>query len=150
MADKAELSKGQIDLWVVYTKEEHKPIAISYNLVHDSCCEYNSMKCDPSYLRNSTYPYYGLIYEMNRYYLQSLGLSYVSDGARSITEHSNIQPFLIEKFNFRKAYCHLCVHYKWWLKIVINLLYPFRKFIPFSNIKFILRLEEYSRNSSDV
>ena len=57
------------------------------------------MKADPAYLRNSTYPYYGLIYEMNRYYLQELCLKYVSDGARSITEHSGIQPFLIEKFH---------------------------------------------------
>lgn len=42
------------------------------------------------YLRNSAYPYYGLINEINRHYLQELGLRYVSNGACSITEYSNI------------------------------------------------------------
>ena len=36
---------------------------------------------------------------MNRYYLEELKLKYVNDGARSITEHSNIQPFLIDTFD---------------------------------------------------
>ena len=51
------------------------------------------MKADPQYL-NSTYPYYGLIFEMNRYYLDELKLVYVNDGVKSITGHSNIQTFL--------------------------------------------------------
>ena len=105
------------------------------------------MKCNPAYLRNSTYPYYGLIFEMNRYYLQELGLKYVNDGARSITEHSNIQPFLIEKFNFRKAYCHLNIHYKWWFGLVVKCLYPFRKIIPNHKVKSILNMEAMARGS---
>lgn len=84
---------GNVDFWCVYEKETHKVVALSINTLHKDCCEYNTMKAIPAYLRNSTYPYYGLIYEMNRYYLQELGLKYVNDGARSITEHSNIQPF---------------------------------------------------------
>lgn len=147
MAKRAAMADGKIDIWAVYTQEGHKPVAIAYNTVHDDCCEYNSMKCNPFYQRNSTYPYYGLIYEMNRYYLQELGLRYVNDGSRSITEHSNIQPFLIDKFNFRKAYCHLNIYYNWWLGLAVKCLYPFRKFIPVMKIKYILRLEEYSRSS---
>lgn len=145
MAERADKSEGKIDVWAVYTKEGHKPVAIAYNTVHDDCCEYNSMKCDPAYQRNSTYPYYGLIYEMNRYYLQELGLRYVSDGARSITEHSNIQPFLIDKFNFRKAYCHLNVYYKWWFGLAVKMLYPFRKIISNTKVKSILNMEAMAR-----
>lgn len=139
--------KGDVDIWAVYTKEGRIPVAIAYNTVSSDCCEYNTMKCNPAYLRNSTYPYYGLIFEMNRYYLQELGLKYVNDGARSITEHSNIQPFLIEKFNFRKAYCHLNIHYKWWFGLAVKCLYPFRKIIPNHKVKSILNMEAMARGS---
>ena len=43
---------------------------------------------------NKHYPYFGLLFEMNKYYLGELKYKYVSDGWRSITAHSNIQPFL--------------------------------------------------------
>lgn len=83
---------------------------------------------------------------MNRYYLQELDLRYVSDGARSITGHSNIQPFLIDKFHFRKAYCQLQIEYQWWLKIIINILFPFRRLIPVQKVKAILNMEAMRRN----
>lgn len=138
---------GNVDFWCVYEKETHKAVALAINTLHDDCCDYNTMKADPAYLRGSTYPYYGLIYEMNRYYLEELGVKYVNDGARSITEYSNIQPFLIDKFHFRKAYCRLQVKYQWWVGIVVKLLYPFRKLIPVLKVKSILNMEAMSRNN---
>lgn len=137
---------GNVDFWCVYEKKTHKAVALAINTLHNECCEYNTMKADPFYLRNSTYPYYGLIYEMNRYYLEDLGLRYVNDGARSITEHSNIQPFLIEKFHFRKAYCRLQIEYQWWVKIIVNVLFPFRKLIPIRGVRAILNMEAMRRN----
>lgn len=137
---------GNVDFWCVYEKKTHKVVALAINTLHKDCCEYNTMKADPAYLRNSTYPYYGLIYEMNRYYLQELCLKYVSDGARSITEHSGIQPFLIEKFHFRKAYCQLQIVYQWWMKIAVNILFPFRKLVPVQSVKAILNMEAMRRN----
>lgn len=137
---------GNIDFWCVYEKETHKAVALAINTLHEDCCEYNTMKADPAFLRNSTYPYYGLIYEMNRYYLKELGLKYVSDGARTITEHSNIQPFLINKFHFRKAYCCLQIEYQWWLGIFVKLLFHFRKLIPIPKVKAILNMEAMRRN----
>lgn len=68
-----------------------------------------------------------LIYEMNRYHLNEQGVKCVCDGARSITEHSNIQPFLMDKFHFRKAYCQLEVVYKWYVDIIVVMLYPKKK-----------------------
>jgi hypothetical protein len=65
----------------VYEKATGKAVALAINTLHDDCCEYNTMKADPTFLRNSIYTYYGLIYEMNRYYLEELGLKYVNDGA---------------------------------------------------------------------
>lgn len=147
MAERAEKSEGNVHIWAVYNKEDSKPVAIAYNTVHEDCCEYNTLKCDPAYQRNSTYPYYGLIYEMNRYYLQELGLRYVSDGVRSITEHSNIQPFLIEKFRFRKAYCRLDIYYKWWFGLIVKCLYSFRTIISVKSVRSVLEMERMARTN---
>jgi len=136
--------KGNIDYWAVYDKKTGQVVAVAINTLHGDCCEYNTMKADPQYL-NSTYPYYGLIFEMNRYYLDELKLLYVNDGAKSITNHSNIQTFLIDKFNFRKAYCRVQIVYQWWFKLMVVLLYPFRSLIPVLKIRAILNIEEIRR-----
>lgn len=135
------------EFWGVYTKETNRPVAVAINTINDNSCEYNTLKALPFSLRNNTYPYYGLIYEMNRYYLAERKLQYVNDGARTLTEHSNIQDFLISKFNFRKAYCKLHVIYQWWFGFIVKILYPFRNIIPILKVKSILRLEEYQRNN---
>lgn len=137
---------GKAEYWCVYLKETGEAVALAINTISDDCCEYNTMKCDPKFMRNSTYPYYGLIYEMNRYYLEERNLDYVNDGARSITGHSNIQEMLVDVFNFRKAHCRLQIEYKWWFRIAVNILYPFRRLLPFASVKSILNMEEMRRN----
>lgn len=131
------------DFWGAFDKHDGHLAAFAKNIVSDESCDYSVMKADPDEL--SRYPYYGLIYTMNEYYLHQLGLKYVNDGARSITNHSNIQPFLIQKFHFRQAYCHLQVVYVPWLKILVTLLFPFRHVIPFASVKAILNQEEMTR-----
>jgi len=88
---------------------------------------------------------YGLIFEMNRYYLQERGLKYVLDGARSMTEHSNIQPMLEEKFKFRKAYCDLQLFYKPLIGMAVKVLFPFRRLIKHPKVVAILRQEAWAR-----
>lgn len=72
-------------------------------------------------------------------------MKYVCDGARSITEHSSIQPFLIDKFHFRKAYCQLEIVYKWYVGIIIVMLYLFRKLIKHLGVTALLNLEAMAR-----
>lgn len=134
------------DFWMVYDKLTSIPVAYALNNVKDDCCNYYSIKIDPKYL-NSTYPMYGLIYTMNEYYLKEKGLRYVNDGARSITEHSNIQPFLISTFNFRKAYCRVQLKYQWWFGLIIKILYPFRNIIKHRKVHPILYQEWMYRHS---
>lgn len=135
------------EFWLVERKDNKEAVAISINRIKEDSCEYDDMKCKPESLKDRTYPYYGLIFTMNQYYLEERKLKYVNDGSRTITDHSNIQEFLIHNFKFRKAYCKLNIYYKWWLSVVIKVLFPIRNLIPFRNIRAILRLEEYSRNS---
>ncbi len=133
------------EYWGCYEVESNKLVAFSMNEVTSESCEYRTMKAIPAYQK--LYAYYGLIYEMNRYYLEERGLKYVNDGGRSLTNHSNIQPFLIEKFNFRKAYCHIEIHYRWWLKVVIKTLYPFRDLSLLRKIKPLLNMEAMAHNA---
>lgn len=133
------------EYWGCYDIETNKLVAFCMNAVSDESCEYRTMKAIPAYQKQ--YAYYGLIYEMNRYYLEERKLKYVNDGGRSITNHSNIQPFLIEKFNFRKAYCHFDMHYKWWLRIAIKTLYPFRKLIKVRQVLSLLNMEAMAHDA---
>lgn len=132
------------EYWGVIDIETEKLVAFSINAVAAESCDYRTMKAIPEYQKK--YAYYGLIYNMNQYYLEERKLKYVNDGSRSVTNHSNIQPFLIEKFNFRKAYCHFDIHYKWWLGIVVKCLYPFRKLVPVRQVKALLDMEAMARN----
>ena len=133
------------DCWGIYDKEDGQLVGFQVNWLWDDACQYDLIGILPKYKRNQTFPYYGLFYTMNQYYLQEKGLKYVTDGSRSVSEHSNIQPFMMEKFNFRKAYCQLEIHYQWWMKATVNLLYPFRNIIPIPSIKAILNMEAMQR-----
>ena len=136
--------KKEYDYWGVFDNE--KLIGFCANWVWDDAVEYGLVGILPEYKRECTaYPYYGLFYSMNRYYLQEKGLRYVTDGSRSITGHSNIQPFLEEKFHFRKSYCRLKVHYTWWMGLAVTILYPLRKIIAVPSVKAVLNMEEMQR-----
>ncbi|MBQ5378306.1 MAG: hypothetical protein IIU48_07280, partial [Prevotella sp.] len=100
-----ECGNKDYDYWGLFDKNDNRFIGFFTVMLWDASCEYGLVAVLPDYKRkNTAYPYYGLFYTMNQYYLQEKGFRYVTDGARSITEHSNIQPFLEEKFHFRKAY----------------------------------------------
>lgn len=134
---------GNTEYWGAITKETQKLIAYAENLIQDNICKYAALKADPEYL-NKYFPFYGLIYLMNEHYLVERKMRYVTDGARSVTEHSNIQSFL-GKFNFRKAYCKLVISYHPLLKVLIELLYPFRRITPIRKIKYLLTFEAMQR-----
>ena len=138
---KAYLDTYQFDYWGVFNKENLEMVGFSCVRRWTDSCEYDLSGMMTRYKRDGSYPYYGLYHAMNEYYLGKQGFKYVSDGSRSITEHSNIHEFLIQNFNFRKAYCHLQVHYNWWMKIAVKVLYPFRKLITIPKVKAILNME---------
>ena len=137
------LSGGQ-DFWLAYSLETGKPEAMGINRRYEDYCSYVTMGVN-SMAPTSSYPMYGLIFKMNKYYLQDQGLTYVLDGARSVTEHSNIQPFLEEKFKFRKAYCDVQVFYKPAIGMAVKVLFPFRRWIKNKKIVAILRQEAWAR-----
>lgn len=135
---------GEQEFWLAYSSETGIPHALAINRRYDDFCSYVTMGVNPN-APSSSYPMYGLIFKMNQYYLCDCGLRFVLDGARSVTEHSSIQPFLIDKFKFRKAYCNLQVFYKPLIGMVVKMLFPFRRWVKDKRVEAILRQEAWSR-----
>lgn len=94
---------------------------------------------------NQLYPSYGLVYTMCDYYLAQEGIKYVDDGGRSLTEHSGVQDFLIEKFCFRKANTKLNAEFKWYLYFPLALLSRFENKIKNNQLRSLVRLYNWSR-----
>ena len=140
-----ECERQNYEYWGVFEKETSALVGFCCVRPWDNCCEYDQSGMKTRCKHNATYPYYGLFHSMNCYYLHEKGFKYVSDGSRSITEHSQIHDFLIQNFNFRKAYCQLAVHYRWWMNIAVKLLYPFRNVISLPRVKAILNMEAMQR-----
>ena len=133
------------EYWGVFDRSTQAFVGFCANRLWNEAAEYGVIGILPEYKHNGSFPYYGLFFSMNRYYLLEQGLRYVTDGSRSITEHSNIQEFLEEKFRFRKSYCTIAIHYRFWLKMIVGVLYPFRKTITMPRVKAILNMEAMQR-----
>jgi len=135
-----DCGKEKFDFWGAFDKETKELVGFCAVRIWADSCEYGLIGFEPRYKHNATYPYYGFFYKMNEYYLDNQKFRYVVDGARSITEHSNVQPFLEKNFNFRKAYCKLKIRYKWWFGAIVFVLLPFRKLIRNRRIKAVLNM----------
>ena len=136
-------NNNRFDFWGIYNIENQELVGFCTVHVWNDSCEYGITAIWPENLHNSTYPYYGLYYKMNEYYLDNQKFKYVTDSARSITEHSNIQPFLEQNFKFREAYCKLKIRYKWWFGAIVRILLPFRNIIGNRNVKAVLKMHGF-------
>ena len=144
LARRISQCESDYDLWACIEKHTGCMVAFAINHIVGDFVDYQTMKFEPDSMRKY-HSSYGLIYEMNRHYLEEKKMRYVSDGARSITNHSDVQPFLIDKFKFHKAYCHIQLTYKWWFGLAVKVLYPFRRFIQLAKVKAILNMEAMAR-----
>lgn len=106
---------------------------------------YETIAYDPNCLLDNIN--YAVIHEMNKYYLNELKFDFITNGSKNVYHKTNIQDFLISKFNYRKAYCTMKVVYRKDIKILVNLLYPFRKFLKkIEKIDSLLFQEEIRRS----
>ncbi|NWO01547.1 MAG: hypothetical protein HLX52_01115 [Idiomarinaceae bacterium] len=145
---------AETEFWEVRDLANDKLVSFSENFVESGACFYNTIWFEPNSLKR--YSSYALFFEMNRYYLESRGFDYVSDGARSLSHDTQIHDFLESKFGFRKAYSTLNVIYAPWLKVLISCSYPFRYIIgkvpykAFQKASILLKQEEISRQCQRV
>lgn len=135
------------DIWGAIDKETNLLEAYAICKRNDYIVEFESSKANPDFL-SKYYVMYGLYDSRNQYYLGLKRFKIAISSARSISQHSNIQDFLIDKFNFRKAYCQMNIYYKPWLRGIISIIYPFRKFIKHPKLYNLLKFEEINRENS--
>jgi hypothetical protein len=135
-----------IHYWGVFNNL--KLIAYGYNYIFENVeSAYITAKFDPEYLR--LYSSYALFYEMNKYYLSDNNFEYVNDGFRSILHETNIQEYLIGKFNFQKEYTNLNVYYSSLLKTFIKVTFPVKNLFTKYDRRFsaLFELEKIRRIS---
>ena len=139
---------SDFEIWGAIDKETGNLEAYSICKKIDDIVEFESSKANPEFL-SKFYVLYGLYDARNYHYLENEKKDFVISSARSITEHSNIQNFMIEKFGFRKAYCKIDLYYVFWLKVCIYILYPFRRLIKYPPLFNLLKFEEINRYNID-
>lgn len=77
---------------------------------------------------------------------------YICDGARSVRHETAFQDYLEKYFAFRKAYCKLHIVYKPAVRILINIVFPFRRLLNglnyinvVSKVNALIKMEEINR-----
>lgn len=136
------------DNWIFYgCIDKDTDLLQAYSIIEivDDVAFYRSSKANLSDF-SSYYPMYGLYDKRDRDLVLSGIVKYGISGARTLSKHSEIQDFLINKLNYRKAYCKLQVEYSLILKLIVLLLYPFRKYISSFRVKALLNLEDIRRD----
>ncbi len=145
---------NKTEWWGVFDRETERLVAFSENYVESETCFYVTMWIDPEAM--AKFAGYLLFHEMEIHYLQDRKFKYVSDGSRSLSHDTNIHNFLIQKFNFRKAYARLHIVYTPWLWAVVAVAYPFRNLIKkvpvdlFKKATILLKQEEIRRECAKV
>lgn len=146
--DEIDSLEGVWHFWAIYNSDNIL-IGYSQNRIFENYCDYSTVKFHPDYL--NLYPSYALFFTMNHYYLNQHNFKYVNDGAKSMSHDTNIQNFLMQKFKFRKAYCKLHLRYRPIVKLIINILFPFKFLISkiqvgiFQKINVLLNHEQIIR-----
>lgn len=70
---------------------------------------------------------FALVYGILEYFREDLENGcYLSDGARNVYHETNFQSWLERYFGFRKAYCRLAVKFRFPLRVIVKILFPFR------------------------
>lgn len=117
-----QISDFKIHFWLISYQE----IPVGYSKVcvsNDQIAFYEEISIIKEFKK--IYANYALIHTMNKYYLNQCHFNFVTDGSRNIYHHTQIQDFLIYKFQFRKAFCQLHVKYNFITKFIIIILAPF-------------------------
>ena len=145
------LQQDSADYYGVFFKETGELVAYGKNDIYEDAVGMSVMKFHPDYLKYEISA--ALTYQIIHDYLNEGRCKYIMDGQRAIRHKTNIQDYLEHNFGFRKAYCRLRMIYSSKMKILVGVLYPFRKVVEkiagknvfLNNVASVLKMEEISR-----
>ncbi|MBD3107628.1 hypothetical protein IEO70_04550 [Bacillus sp. AGMB 02131] len=140
-----------IDIWGVF----YDSILVGWGTVkvYDKFCDFQVVKYDPDFLKFEISA--AINYSINQYYIKKHN-KFIIAGTKSLNHDTNIQNYLVKKFNYKRRYCKLHVVYIWYVQVLVRFLYPFRKFFykfktgVFSKIAVVLRHEEIIRSQKKL
>lgn len=144
--------RDDVDWWGGFDAESQDLIGYTIIRKRKVSIEVETSKYDPNFLKLGVSA--ALKHDVLNYYLNERGFSYCSSGSRNINHITNVQEYLIQKFNFEKAYCRLHIAYRPnGVGGAIKIMFLFRKhlqkldrFFIFHKINALLKLEEIARS----
>lgn len=137
------------DYWAGYSIEGK---LIGYMIAEEKTdyAEIVSAKFHPGFLKMQVSD--ALYVTVLDHYLNNLKKSYISSGTRSLNHITNTQEYKEKNFGYVKAYCKLHIVYNPKIRVLVRVLYPFRRILSlFDNISGIhkinsvLKMEEIVR-----
>lgn len=146
---KKNFSQG--DFWISRDKDTGIVSGYAYCIPMLNMVDLSVVKTRPAYQKKEVNAV--LAYKICEYYLNERNFLYICDGSRNIAHETNYQDFLVRNIGFRYAYCKLHIVYRPVVKLIVNILYPFRNVLSFFsgnkyiyNICCILKQEKFARS----
>ena len=130
-------SDKHFDYWGCFSIESEKLVGYASCYVHEDWVEFCSMKTSECCKENG-----GTLAIVCKICEEYMGVCrgefrYISDGQRNIVHQTNFQEFLVTKFGWRYARTRLNICFQPWIKIIVFLLYPFRKLLLHSKFSYL-------------
>ena len=134
---KKELVGSNKVVYAAFDRETNKLSGYAILTEHDTWIGLSAVKVDPKEEKKQINA--ALINEILVDNSEKLANGiYISDGERNINHITNFQNYLVKYFQFRFAYCHLNVLYRFPINILIKVIYPIKKvFQPLDKISII-------------
>ena len=150
-----QIQDPSTDIWLAYDTND---TLVGYGrcIIRENVVWLNQVKVPTKYLSLEVNA--ALVYKICEYYLSEKHCEYICDGERNIKHQTNYQEFLVRVLNFRYAYCKLNIVYKWWMQILVSILYPFKSMLklagkhsPFVyNVYCVLKQEQIRRSFNNM
>lgn len=95
---------------------------------YDEYMNFKALKVEPEYEKKGINAAI-IAFILEKYNSKLESNFYICDGERNISHETYFPEYLEKYFGFRKVYCKLNIQYIFWMKILITILYPFRKIL---------------------
>lgn len=138
--------KSECCVFAAYDNEKNAMCGYSDVWLRRPYLPISSLKTIPEFERGGVN--FALVYAICTYFEDEISKgAYLCDGVRNSLHQTHFQDFLIKYFGFRRAYCNLHIAYRWYLKPVVLIAFPFRQ--KFKNkipqLYSLLKMEAWSR-----